>query len=218
MKNIFTYIAALMLSQIAYSQDQTCDDYPAFPGGDFDIVEGADVPRVVATAEAFPFSSDREDTADALREARIEANAIITRFIENAISSDENIDQAVQNITKKSGDSSERSQTRIKNILTAAASNSAAVLRGVVPLGDCVTPGEVVMVTVGLKPETLAAAEALNTGISQSLRRSPTTRPSNSRENNGSQDSNIDENTSDTSAFQPIESRGRSNSRRLDDF
>ena len=212
-------ITAILFSSHVFAQDQSCDNYPAYPGGDFEAVEGSSVPRIIATAEASPFSSDRQDTADALREARIEANAVIARFIENAVSSNETIDSAVQTISEKTGDNTEESQVRIKTMFTSISSNTAAVLRGVIPLGDCVSPGDKVMVTVGLKPETLAAAEGLSTEINNSLRRSPTPSSSNSASNgNGSDSPSTSATNNSTEQNQQIEASGRNNSNRLKDF
>lgn len=212
-------IVAILLSSHVSAQDQSCDDYPAYPGGEFQAVEGSSVPRIIATAEVYPFSSDRQDTADALREARMAANVVIARFIENTVSSNENIDSAVQSISEKTGDKTESSQIRIKTMFTSMSSNTAAVLRGVVPLGDCVSPGDKVMVTVGLKPETLAAAEGLSSEINDSLRRSPT-QPSGSyaRDENGLDSPSTSSSSNSAEQSRQDEAKGRSNSNRLKDF
>jgi hypothetical protein len=75
------------------------------------------------------------------------------------------------------------------------------------------------MVTVGLKPETLAAAEGLSTEINNSLRRSPTSSSSNSASNgNGSDSPSTSATNNSTEQNQQIEASGRNNSNRLKDF
>ena len=98
------------------------------------------------------------------------------------------------------------------------ASNSQAVLRGIGRLGDCVTPGEVVIVTMGLKAETVAMAEGLNSGISQSLDRSPTVKQSSGTSQNPSNPQNSREQDENFGRVDQQPAKSRNNSSRLDDF
>ena len=52
--------------------------------------------------------------------------------------------------------------------------SSQALLRGLLPLGDCYTKGEEVRVSVGVKPKTINAAGNLAGGIADSVASQPT--------------------------------------------
>ena len=60
--------------------------------------------------------------------------------------------------------------TRVKSLRN----SSKSLLRGVVPLADCYTKGQIVRVSVGLKPETIKSAGNLAGGISKSVASTPT--------------------------------------------
>ena len=54
------------------------------------------------------------------------------------------------------------------------AQNSQALLRGVIPLGDCYTISKDVRMTVGIKSETIDLAENVAGKVSQSISTQPT--------------------------------------------
>ena len=96
------------------------------------------------------------------------------------------------------------------------ASSSEALLRGVVVLGDCHTPGREVRVTVGIKPETVAQATGLASGISESIESAPT--PSAPQNSDGSSNDKTKVPSAGADAGSIRRSEGSSNTDRLDDF
>ena len=70
----------------------------------------------------------------------------------------------------------EKAKEQIKKI----SSNSRALLKGAVVVGDCYTPGKVLRVTIGIKPETIAAAEKLKGSMQKSSNSNKSNRFSNS--------------------------------------
>ena len=57
---------------------------------------------------------------------------------------------------------------KVKTIVCSLRNSTVALLRGVVTLGSCYTPGEYVRVTVGIKPETIAQARKMSGQINRS--------------------------------------------------
>jgi hypothetical protein len=95
---------------------------------------------------------------DAKDEATLEAKSGIAKFLNEDIKSDESINKAITSSTTMTGQQKQAMRTETTNKLKNLSSSSGALLRGVVVLGDCYTKGKEVRVTVGLKPETIAAA------------------------------------------------------------
>ncbi len=71
----------------------------------------------------------------------------------------------------------EKAKKQIKKI----SSNAEALIKGATVIGDCYTPGKVLRVTIGIKPETISAAEKLK----NSMKRNSNSSNSNSFSNPG---------------------------------
>lgn len=151
---------------------QGCAEYPYTDGINVEDVQGGT--KILATGSASVSFDDIDSIKDAREEAEMEAKALISKFMTEGIKSDATINKVVNESKTTSGEQSERIRkelvTRVKNL----ASSSQALLRGVVPLGDCYTKGREVRVSVGMKPETIKAAENLAGSISRSVATQPT--------------------------------------------
>jgi len=154
----------------AFADD--CSSYPYIDGIEVSAVPAGT--KIIATAEASVAFDDVDAVRDAREEATMEAKSKISAFLSEGIRSDSEINRVVNGSTSMQGGEKTALRTETVTRLKKIASSTQALLRGVVPLGDCYTPGKVVRVSVGVKPETTAAAEGLAVGMSSSMARQPT--------------------------------------------
>ncbi len=170
---IFAAFFLLLLYPLnATAQAQTCADYPFTTGSNFELVEGGI--KILSTYEVTVALDDTSFVNDARQEATMEAKAEIAAFMSEEIArACDRKTQRTQTTTIK-GDTKNVDMTEIKEKICSLSSSTKALLRGVQTLGDCYTPGKLLRVTVGIKPATTAAAEALAKGITESVNRQAT--------------------------------------------
>ncbi len=182
--------AALMFSTTAFAQGAPsgCADYPYTNGMNVEMLDAG--PKIIATASVGVSFDDVDAVNDARDEATLAAKAMIARFFAESVTSDEGIKKAVQETKSMQGDSKQASRTEAVDRIKVLTNSSKALLRGVLPLGDCYTPGKEMRVSVGLKPETIAAAGKAAGGINSSLSANPTPTASPSGQAQGAQDAN----------------------------
>ena len=122
--------------------------------------------KIVTTAQASVLADDADLVDMALEEAEAKARVAVQKFIKTEIASRTDFsDSAVTNITTNPDGKKfdqERTKTQLKEMSLAAN----GLQRGVVNLGSCYTPGKVVRVTVGVKPETVLAAGSMDATMS----------------------------------------------------
>lgn len=152
------------LSQQAYGQG--CKNYPYTDGIDADQISNN---RYIATASATVSFDDADSVKDAREEATLEAKATIAKFLTETIQSDSAILKVVNESKKMSGAGKENVRNEAITRTKSLRNKSQALLRGVIVIGDCYTKGQEIRVTVGVKPETIAAAEGLAGNIGQSV-------------------------------------------------
>tara|TARA_B100001093_G_scaffold357091_1_gene341699 strand:+ start:495 stop:1154 length:660 start_codon:yes stop_codon:yes gene_type:complete len=135
--------------------------------------------KIFATGASEVDFDDVEDVLEATREASMRAKVAISKFFREDIQSIETVDKAIETrkikIKNTSGVSEEVAKVKIKRSMSSMINNTSALLRGVIKLAECYDKGKKVMVTVGLKPETIKAAESGSKAISDSLHRQPNT-------------------------------------------
>jgi hypothetical protein len=204
-------VVLVSMSNSAFSQ-QSCENYPYTDGINVEDVQGGT--KIIATGSASVSFDDIDSIKDAREEAELEAKAAISKFMTEGIKSESTIAKVVNESKSTSGEQSERIRkeliTRVKNL----GNTSQALLRGAVPLGDCYTKAREVRVSVGMKPETIKAAENLAGSISQSVSSQPTSSAQNAGSNN-----NSNSGSSTSGAPQPLRgSEGFSNTNRLNKF
>lgn len=149
-----------------------CDAYPYTFGINVEDVKGGT--KILATASAAVSFDDVDSIRDARDEALLEAKALIAKFLSEGIKSEESINKVVNETKSMSGDKKEVLRKEVVERLKRLSSSSQALLRGVVPLGECYTKARELRVSVGIKPETIAQAGNLAGGISNSLAAQPT--------------------------------------------
>ncbi len=151
---------------------QGCRDYPYRDGIDPDrIAEN----KYVSTASASVSFDDIDAVKDAREEATLEAKATLAKFMTEVIQSDSAIEKIVNESKKMSASGKENVRNEAIRRTKLLRNKSQALLRGVMVIGDCYTKGTEVRVTVGVKPETIAAAEGLAGNIGASVAGQPTT-------------------------------------------
>ncbi len=171
---IVSILAALFAGFISVTSTQaseSCAGYPYLSGKEVEST-GTGL-KILATAAAPVSFSDVSSVRDAREEAELEAKAMIAKFLAEEIKSDSAISRTVNESISMRGESKEAVRNETVQRLRTLRNSAQALLRGVVILGGCHTPGSEVRVTVGLKPETTAAAETISGQISGSISRQP---------------------------------------------
>lgn len=153
-------------------QAADCSAYPKASESRFEMTPQG--PKIIATSEVAVRFDDATVVNRARSRAEAQAKEKIVKFLQEELSSEEKIKEAAEETTSITGESAKASYDEIIQIAKVLHSKAGAVLRGVVPLDECYTPGKVLRVTVGIKPETIAGAGALAGNISSSLNKNPT--------------------------------------------
>ena len=117
----------------------SCAEYPFTVGGAPEIID-ADHYKFLYTSSVAVQFDDISAINDAREEATLEAKAGIAKYLEESLKSDTSINKIVE-----------------------------ALLRGVAVLGDCYTKSEEVLVTVGIKSDSIDQAGKIAGAMSNSL-------------------------------------------------
>lgn len=168
---IFKMVAGCVLLASLPAQAQTCADYPLTPGMSIDTSDAG--VRIISTGVATVNFDDVSAVNDAREDARMSATAAISRFFQEGIRSEQTVNRIVNETVTMQGESRSAARQEVVTRVTSLANATAGLLRGVVPLGDCYTPGREVRVSVGVKPETIAAAGNMSNQMGQSLATQP---------------------------------------------
>lgn len=168
-----TLIAAigLLSASTTLLAQEGCKAYPFRDGVNIDQLAQN---KLFSTASASVSFDDIDAVKDARDEATMDAKAALAHFMTETIQGDQNVKHIVEESKTMSGASKENVRNETIKRIKQLRSHTEALLRGVVTLGDCYTPGSEVRVTVGWKPETLQAAEGLAGAIGSSVSNQPT--------------------------------------------
>ena len=143
----------------------SCEGYPAEIGAV--VTPTINGPKVVSTAQiSVPFD-DADEIIDAYSEARSEAKAQISDFLNTKIAreckrSTKKFSNSVMSLNESGEGRKEIDITKSKDMLCKSIESTSSLLRGVSDVGRCYTPGKFVMVTIGIKPSTVAEVNKLN--------------------------------------------------------
>jgi hypothetical protein len=184
-------VALLFAVALVYSygvQAEGCDDYP-YSAGEISYQDTPAGPKILSTGAATVEFDDVDEVNDARMEAELEAKNAISKFFNEDIRSEESIESAglkkIRIVKGADGQAKTATRDKVKATLRTLSSKSHSLLRGVVKLAECYSKGKLVMVSVGLKPETIAAAEAGTKEIGDSFARQPTTTRSSGQDTQG---------------------------------
>ena len=176
MKTIYLSIISMFFAQVVYAAD--CSTYPQQRG--VNVINGDSGMKILSTAMATVPIDDAELYLDGLDDATLEAKVSISKFIEEDIAQSCTSDTASMQNIKINGEEKSVDYEKVKTKLCSMSSNTQILMRGAVVLGECYTPGKFVMVTVGIKPELIAAAEELSNSMDNSINSDSSSSNSNS--------------------------------------
>jgi hypothetical protein len=144
-----------------------CDDYPFGQGINIEDVDGGI--KIVATAAVSVSFDDIDAIKDARDEATLEAKSLIAQFMSEGVRSEQEITKAVEETKSMQGDNKINTRNELVTRVKTLTGRSQALLRGVVPLGECYTKGKEFRASVGIRPKTIASAGELSDTMSNSL-------------------------------------------------
>ena len=165
-KKMIVVVAVAMVGTASSAMAQGCRNYPYRDGIDPDLLAAN---KYVATSSASVSFDDVDAVKDAREEAEMEAKARLAKFLTEEIKSDSVISKLVDESKTMKGDGKEAVRNESIRRIKVLRNSAQAMLRGVIVLGDCYTKGTEVRVTVGVKPESIKAAEDLAGGIKSSV-------------------------------------------------
>lgn len=171
-KHLILVVNLAFFSTCAIAQPkQSCEDYPYGQGIDVQAENGGT--KILSTGRAAVSMDDVDPIMDAQEEATMKAKAQIAKFLNEDIQSDSTITKVVNESKQSDGTVKKVNRDELIARVKTLRNSTSALLRGVVPLGSCYTKAREYRVTVGLKPETIAAAERTAGAINSSVSRQP---------------------------------------------
>ena len=137
-----------------------------------------------------PFD-DADEVMDAYAEAKAEAKAQISDFMQTKIAKDcerksAKLSRTLMSKDPEGNESKNVNIEKIKTTLCSTVESTEAILKGVVDVGRCYTPGKFVKLTIGIKPETIVSASRLNQNMKNSSKNSGSGFSSNNSGSNSS--------------------------------
>lgn len=169
---ILGLMALISASTLGHSQETDCRNYPKASQSKFEMTPQG--PKIVVTVEKSVNFDDSDAVELAREKAELEGANKIAEFLQRDLKSEKKLKSAAMETASMSGDTKKATLDKAEQMLKTISQNSGAVLRGVVPLDECYTPGKFIRVTVGIKPETIKAAGIFAGEISKSLNENPT--------------------------------------------
>ena len=148
----------------------SCAEYPyKIIGAKLIPLENDNV-KVISTYKVGVNFDDTDEVVDALSEGRAEAKVLIADLMTTGIAKDcqRKSNKISNKLLSKDPTGNESIQVNaevIKEKICNLVESSSAVLKGVTDVGQCYEPGRHVYVTIGIKPETIAAASELSNSM-----------------------------------------------------
>jgi hypothetical protein len=155
MRKILSIFAVLWICSSS-ANAENCNDYPYTDGIVYEEIDGGFT--IVSTASVLPFDRSPSSIKDAMEEAKLEAKAVISKFLSENIQNDEIITKLSMESRNKRGEVDGNQRAYFKEVLKKYSSNSKNILKGVIVIGDCFNEGAEVRVSVALKSSTVGAA------------------------------------------------------------
>ena len=149
-----------LVSASPFALADSCQDYPNDVGINVEDVAGGT--KIVSTGSAEVAVDDAAAVRDARNEATLQAKAQINKFLVEDVKSEDIVNRAVEETKSMQGASKAVARKELVVRVMSLSSKSSGLLRGVVTLGECYTPGSEFRVSVGIKPETIGQAETLS--------------------------------------------------------
>ena len=148
----------------------SCAEYPyKIIGAKLIPLENDNI-KVISTYKVGVNFDDTDEVVDALSEGRAEAKVLIADLMTTGIAKDcqRKSNKISNKLLSKDPTGNESIQVNaevIKEKICNLVESSSAVFKGVTDVGQCYEPGRHVYVTIGIKPETIAAASELSNSM-----------------------------------------------------
>ena len=142
----------------AESVKASCEDYPYVPMQTKFVPKADGTFSLQMTQEASVRADSQSQKTRALKIAQLRAEQSVSKWIKQELEgkdefSTEAIEEAVEN-----ADGVDWKVEEASTFIETVAASSKNLISGITPIGSCYEPGKYVRVTVGIKPETMAAA------------------------------------------------------------
>jgi hypothetical protein len=173
MNRIRFFLISLVVPISSYAGG--CDEYPYTDGVAPTLIDGG--VKIISTKTIAVPLDDIDAVMDAKEEATMGAKAGLAKFFKEDIQSDEQVTRMIEESKSLSGQGMENLRKETVERLKVLRNSTQAVLRGAIPLGDCYTKGQKVIVSVGIKPETINTAGNVASDIAKSINSSNTGKP-----------------------------------------
>ena len=157
------YVFAVLTVALVNSVEvfaSSCRNYPKKRG--VEVIEDPNGVKIISTAIASVPIDDHQSYINALEQAELKAKVQISRFMS------ENVSRACKKDTRKirnlrvTNTSSSVDYEYVKNELCLVSTQTKSLLKGAKIIGSCYTPGKSVLVSVGIKPQTISSAKKLS--------------------------------------------------------
>ena len=167
----------LLIALPASSLGATCEDYPEFEGVRTEVVDEAGNIKILSTESVAVPINDRSVINNARKRAILKAKGAIVSYLEDDVSTScETDDLTTENIKLTKSDEVESKNVDItfaNRTLCNISSKGRELIRGAVQVGYCYTPSDVVIVTMGIKPETIRGANNLRNNMKNNSSSTP---------------------------------------------
>jgi hypothetical protein len=114
--------------------------------------------KIMSTATVAVAMDDVDEVLEAMKEAELSAKTGITKYFTETIQSAEAVDKSVETQITIVGENKDVAKKTLKKQMTSMRNSARELFKGLQRIGDCYTKGELVKVTVGMKPDSIAAA------------------------------------------------------------
>jgi hypothetical protein len=150
----FWIIAVLAMDRRPAAAQGSCGSYPHAAGAVEVLADGA----IAATASATATFQDPSAVENARTDAEADARTAVSHFFSDTINDDAAIAKMVSESKDLQGEGKDSVRKETAARISRLRGNS-KVLAGVVVIGSCYTRRDEIRVTVGIKPDTLSAAD-----------------------------------------------------------
>ena len=136
----------------------SCSDYPYVAMETKFVPKGNGNFSLQVTQQQAVRADSMTQMQRSLKIAQLRGEQAISKFIKQEIEGKDSFNlESVDNMVENA-DGQDWSTEEATELFENIASSSKNLIRGILPIGSCYEPGKFVRVTVGIKPETIAAA------------------------------------------------------------
>jgi len=194
-KKMFFSIAIVFSSSLFAQED--CSKYRNPSNTKFEINQAEGTFKIAITVQRPIDFDDVRIVTQQRKIAVMEGTKQVAAWLETHIKSSTSVKEAALNATSfnsggANGPSKKATTDMAEQFLDTLSQNTEAALRGIIPLDECYTPGKELRVTVGLKSDTIRAADTAAGHMNKSLNENPTPKSQNSAQN--SSNNNVNKN------------------------